>query len=75
MMLHISDGSAITAGSLRQEDSRIKQLLYFDLLEQGYFTGPKNFIALSLEVTQAMISGVLEALDNVIGARRSIYCR
>jgi glutamate-1-semialdehyde 2,1-aminomutase len=74
MMLHVSDGSAITASSLRQEDSRIKQLLYFDLLEQGYFTGPKNFIALSLEITEAMISGLRDALHNVIGERRSIYC-
>jgi glutamate-1-semialdehyde 2,1-aminomutase len=75
MMIHVSDDGAVTAETLRQEDPRIRQLLYFDLLEQEFFTGPKNFIALSLEITEAMVSRLLDALHNVIGARRSIYCR
>jgi glutamate-1-semialdehyde 2,1-aminomutase len=75
MMMHVSDGGPISAASLRAEDARIRQLLYFDLVEQGYFLGPKNFIALSLEITEPMISGFLEALREVIGARPSIYCR
>jgi glutamate-1-semialdehyde 2,1-aminomutase len=75
MMLHDSAAGRIGAGSLRVEDPRLKQLLYLDLLEQGYFVGPRNFLALSLEVTEGMIDGLLDALRNVIGARRSVYCR
>jgi glutamate-1-semialdehyde 2,1-aminomutase len=75
MTFHVSDGSAITAASLRKEDQRLRQLLYFDLLEQGYYTGPKLFIALSLEISDDMIGGFIDALESVIGARRSIYCR
>jgi len=74
-MLHDSAAGRIGAGSLRVEDPRLKQLLYLDLLEQGYFVGPRNFLALSLEVTEGMIDGLLDALRNVIGARRSVYCR
>ncbi len=74
MMIHVSNGNPITAASLRGEDPRIKQLLYFDLLEQGYFTGPKNFIALSLEISETMMAGLLDTLHTIIGARRSIYC-
>jgi glutamate-1-semialdehyde 2,1-aminomutase len=73
MMIHIGDHGAITAASLRQEDQRLRQLLYLDLLDQGFFTGPKLFMALSLQITDAMIGGFLEALQNLIGARRSIY--
>lgn len=75
MMFHDLAAGPIGAGSLRREDARLKQLLYFDLLEQGYFIGPRNFLALSLEVTEAMIDGLVETLRNVVGARRSIYCR
>jgi glutamate-1-semialdehyde 2,1-aminomutase len=75
MMFHDSAAGPIGAGSLQREDARIKQLLYLDLLEQGHFIGPRNFLALSLEVTEAMIDGFIEALRNVVGARRSIYCR
>ena len=75
MMLHDSAASPVGAGNLRREDARLRQLLYLDLLEQGYFVGPRNFLALSLEVTQAMIDGLIEALRNVMGARHSIYCR
>jgi glutamate-1-semialdehyde 2,1-aminomutase len=75
MMVHVSNGGPISAASLRAEDTRIRQLLYFDLVELGYFLGPKNFIALSLEITEPMISGFLEALREMIGARPSIYCR
>jgi len=74
MMIHFGEAASITAASLRGEDPRLKQLFYFDLLEHGYFLGPKNFIALSLEVSEAMIAGFLDALQSVIGARRSIYC-
>jgi glutamate-1-semialdehyde 2,1-aminomutase len=74
MMIHFGEGTSIDAASLRSEDPRLKQLFYFDLLEQGYFLGPKNFIALSLEVNETMIDGFLDALQNIIGARRSIYC-
>jgi glutamate-1-semialdehyde 2,1-aminomutase len=75
MMFHDAAAGPIGAGSLRAEDARVKQLLYLDLLEQGYFIGPRNFLALSLEVTEGMVDGLLDALRNVIGARRSIYCR
>ena len=75
MMFHDAAPGPVGAGSLRAEDARLKQLLYLDLLEQGYFIGPRNFLALSLEVTEAMIDDFLDALRNVIGVRRSIYCR
>jgi glutamate-1-semialdehyde 2,1-aminomutase len=74
MMFHDSTAGPIGAGSLRKEDARLKQLLYLDLLEQGYFIGPRNFLALSLEVTEVMINGLIEALRNVMEARHSIYC-
>jgi glutamate-1-semialdehyde 2,1-aminomutase len=74
MMIHFGEEASMTAANLRSEDPRLKQLFYFDLLEQGYFLGPRNFIALSLEISEAMIAGFLDALQNVIGVRRSIYC-
>jgi glutamate-1-semialdehyde 2,1-aminomutase len=75
MMFHDLAAGPIGAGSLRREDARLKQLLYLDLLEQGYFIGPRNFLALSLEVNEAMVDGLVEALRNVTGARHSVYCR
>jgi glutamate-1-semialdehyde 2,1-aminomutase len=75
MMFHDLAAGPVGAGSLRREDARLKQLLYLDLLEQGYFIGPRNFLALSLEVNEAMVDGLVEALRNVTGARHSVYCR
>ncbi len=75
MMFHDLAAGPVGAGSLRREDARLKQLLYLDLLEQGYFIGPRNFLALSLEVNEAMVGGLVEALRNVTGARHSVYCR
>jgi glutamate-1-semialdehyde 2,1-aminomutase len=75
MMFHDLAAGPVGAGSLRREDARLKQLLYLDLLEQGYFIGPRNFLALSLEVNEAMVDGLVEALRNVTEARHSVYCR
>jgi glutamate-1-semialdehyde 2,1-aminomutase len=75
MMFHDLAAGPVGAGSLRREDARLKQLLYLDLLEQGYFIGPRNLLALSLEVNEAMVDGLVEALRNVTGARHSVYCR
>jgi glutamate-1-semialdehyde 2,1-aminomutase len=41
-------------------------LLFFELLERGYYFAPRGFIALSLPIEDAMLDGFLEAMRDVL---------
>jgi glutamate-1-semialdehyde 2,1-aminomutase len=55
-------------------DARPKQLLYFDLLDCGYYVGARCFLSLSLAVEGSMLDGFLDAIDSILGSRRSLLC-
>ncbi len=47
-------------------DDRLKALLFFELLEAGYYIARRGFMALSLAVTDEQIDGFLEALRRIL---------
>jgi len=48
-------------------------LLFFDLLERGYYLAPRGFIALSLAVGEATLDGFVDAVREVMRARAALF--
>jgi glutamate-1-semialdehyde 2,1-aminomutase len=49
-------------------------LLFFDLLERGYYIAPRGFIALSLPVDDATLDGFVDAVREVTVGRAPLFC-
>jgi len=56
-----------------QADARLRNLLFYDLLEQGIYMMPRRcFMALSLPLTEADCSALEAALEEFVASRRSL---
>lgn len=51
---------------------RAISLLFFDLLERGYYCAPRGFIALSLPVDNQILAGFLDVMRDVMRAREGL---
>ncbi len=49
-------------------------LLFFDLLERGYYMAPRGFIALSLPVEDATLDSFVDAVREVMRTRAAVFC-
>ena len=72
MNIHPVAGPVETMDDLADADDRIKELLFLDLLERGYYIARRGFIALSLAVTDADLDGFVTALDEVVTVRKPL---
>ncbi|MPZ63169.1 MAG: aminotransferase class III-fold pyridoxal phosphate-dependent enzyme [Propionibacteriales bacterium] len=54
---------------LAGSDERLKQLLFLDLLETGYYLSARGYMALSLAVTDEQLEGFLTSVEKVLAAR------
>jgi glutamate-1-semialdehyde 2,1-aminomutase len=72
MTLHATDRPLRSAADLAGSDPRIKDLLYFALLERGVFIARRGFIALSLPFGEAEVTQLLEALDDALAAHAAV---
>ena len=50
-------------------DERVRELLYLDLLERGYYMAQRGFIALSLEITDEDVEGFVRAVADALSSR------
>ena len=48
-------------------------LLFFDLLERGYYCAPRGFIALSLPIDETVLERFLDVMRDVLRSRRGIF--
>ncbi|MGL6109643.1 MAG: aspartate aminotransferase family protein, partial [Rubrivivax sp.] len=53
-------------------DPRVKDLLYFALLERGVFIARRGFIALSLPFGDAEVEQLMAALDEVLATHQAV---
>ncbi len=74
MMIHPVRTPAASLDEMYGEDTRPKQLLYFDLLEHGFYIGARCFLSLSLAVDERMLARFIDAVHTILGARRSLFC-
>jgi glutamate-1-semialdehyde 2,1-aminomutase len=49
-------------------------LLFFDLLERGYYIAPRGFIALSIPLDDATLDGFVDAVREVMLGRAPLFC-
>jgi glutamate-1-semialdehyde 2,1-aminomutase len=51
---------------LATADSRLLELLFLGLLEEGYYVAPRGYLALSLVVTDEQLAGFVDAVRRVV---------
>ena len=72
LTLHASAGPVRSARDLAGVDPRLKDLLFFDLLERGVWIARRGFMALSLPFGEAEVDAIVGVLDEVVSARRAV---
>jgi len=72
MTLHATDRPLRNASDLQGTDARVKDLIYFALLERGVYMARRGFIALSLPFGDAEAALLVAALDEVLAAHREV---
>ena len=53
-------------------DPRLRELLFFHLLDAGFYTSPRGFIVLSLPVTDADVDGFVDAVESFVSSYESL---
>ena len=64
--MHFQREPVRSVRDLAPRDSRLRQLLHLDLIDKGFFTTRRGFIALSLAITEADRTGFVEAVDDFL---------
>ncbi len=72
MQLQVVAGPIRNPDDLAAGDDRLKALLFFDLLERGVFMARRGLMALSLPFGDAEANELERAVQDVIGARRTL---
>ncbi|MFY0611843.1 MAG: aminotransferase class III-fold pyridoxal phosphate-dependent enzyme [Hyphomicrobiaceae bacterium] len=72
MNLHPIAGPVASPASLEDADDRVRELLFLDLLERGYYVARRGFIALTVAVTADELDGFVAALGDILDARKAV---
>jgi len=72
MTLHASARTLRCAADLAGIDPRVKELIFFDLLERGIWMARRGFMALSLPFGDAEVDELVAAMADVVDARREL---
>jgi glutamate-1-semialdehyde 2,1-aminomutase len=72
MTLHATDRPLRNGSDLQGTDPRVKDLIYFALLERGVSMARRGFIALSLPFGDAEAALLVATLDEVLAAHREV---
>jgi len=67
--MHTTPSPIYSTADLKDSDDRIMELIFLDLLEQGYYFARRGFIALMLPIGDAEIEGFKNAFSAVVKAR------
>jgi glutamate-1-semialdehyde 2,1-aminomutase len=69
---HPLAGDVSTPEETAAADPRLRQLLYLDLLEEGYYTAGRGYMALSLMVSDDDCDGFCAAVERIVTKRRHL---
>ena len=72
MSIHAVAGPVTRVDDLADANDAVKELLFLDLLERGYYMARRGFIALSMVVTDDDLDGFIAAVDDIIQSRSTI---
>ena len=70
--LHPVAGPIGHAGDLKNADPRIRDLLFLDMLERGFYLARRGFVALSMMVTQQECDAFADAFADWLEARAAV---
>jgi glutamate-1-semialdehyde 2,1-aminomutase len=72
MNAHFVKGEVRRVADLAAVDGRLRQLLFFHLLNEGIYTSPRGFVVLSLPVADADIDRFVAAVGSFVGEYRGL---
>ena len=61
--VHGTGGPVSCPADLKTADDRLKELLFFDLLDQGFYMARRGFIALSLEIDDSHVDELIAIVE------------
>ncbi len=67
--LHVTGWGSLM--NVHADDAALKELFFLDLLEAGYYTAPRGFVALSFEVSDEDVDGFIAATTTWCDALRT----
>lgn len=70
--LHATAAPVRSALDLAGTDPRVKDLLFFELIERGVWMARRGFVALSLPFGDAEVDAMVAAVDDAVTARRAV---
>ncbi|MCA3555124.1 aminotransferase class III-fold pyridoxal phosphate-dependent enzyme [Aestuariivirga sp.] len=70
--IHPAAGDIRSPHDIEHTDKRLRQLLFLDLLEQGFYIAERGFMALSLMVTDADCARLVGAVEDYVNRRRDL---
>jgi len=73
MCAHPVNGEIKTAADAAAADPLLRDLLYFDMLERGFYLARRGFIALSLAIGDDEIRRFEEAVSDVLEQRADFF--
>ncbi|KAB2860816.1 MAG: aminotransferase class III-fold pyridoxal phosphate-dependent enzyme [Bauldia sp.] len=73
MSIHTTRTPVRTPADALTSDDKLKEVLFLELLEAGYYMARRGFIALSLAVSDAEIEGFLAALDGTVTDNAGLF--
>ena len=73
--MHTTKNQIDNTDDLVNADDRIKEIIFLDLLEQGYYIARRGFISLMLTIEEKEIYGFCAAFDKVISRRQDLLGR
>jgi len=72
MALHPTRGPIRTYADVAALDLRLREILFLDLLDAGYYIAMRGFVALSLALEEADMAGFYEAYQRVLEQRATL---
>ncbi len=72
MTLHLVAGEISTPSDIANADTRLKQLFFLDLLDEGIYLAERGFVSLSLTVTEENCARFVAAVERFIQNRRTV---
>lgn len=73
LAIHATPGPVTSPADLASAEPRLLELAYLDLLDLGYYLAPRGYMALSLALTQAQLTGFVHAIEQVLQVRASLW--
>lgn len=73
MNIHTTRTPVRTPADALTSDDKLKEVLFLELLEAGYYMARRGFVALSLAVSDGEIEGFLAALDRTVTDNAGLF--